>query len=58
MIEGVVLIGREDDFGLLELGKYVDFVVFLEDLFVVLVEEIVVIEVCEIWVDGVCWYVM
>jgi len=51
-IEGAVSIGREDDLGSLEVGKYADFVVLSDDPLAVDAEEISSIAVRETWVDG------
>ncbi|GAT71778.1 amidohydrolase [Microbacterium sp. HM58-2] len=51
-IEGAVSIGREDDLGSLEVGKYADFVVLSDDPLAVPAEEISSIAVRETWVDG------
>ncbi|MBS0023719.1 amidohydrolase [Microbacterium paraoxydans] len=52
-IEGAISIGREDDLGSLEVGKYADFAVLSDDPLAVPAEEIAAIEVRETWVDGV-----
>ena len=52
-IEGAVSIGREDDLGSLEVGKYADFAVLSGDPLAVPAEEISAITVRETWVDGV-----
>lgn len=52
-IEGAISIGREDDLGSLEVGKYADFAVLSDDPLAVPAEEIGAIEVRETWVDGV-----
>jgi len=51
-IEGAVSIGREDDLGSLEVGKYADFVVLSDDPLTVAADEISSISVRETWVDG------
>lgn len=51
-IEGAVSIGREDDLGSLEVGKYADFVVLSDDPLAVDADEISSITVRETWVDG------
>ena len=51
-IEGAVSIGREDDLGSLEVGKYADFAVLSDDPLVVAGEDIAAITVRETWVDG------
>jgi predicted amidohydrolase YtcJ len=51
-IEGAVSIGREDDLGSLEVGKYADFAVLSGDPLAVPAEEISAITVRETWVDG------
>lgn len=51
-IEGAVSIGREDDLGSLEPGKYADFVVLSDDPLAVDAEDISSIAVRETWVDG------
>ncbi|HWS52025.1 MAG TPA: amidohydrolase [Microbacterium sp.] len=51
-IEGAVSIGREDDLGSLEVGKYADFAVLSDDPLAVPAEEIASIRVLETWVDG------
>lgn len=51
-IEGAVSIGREDDLGSLEVGKYADFAVLSDDPLAVAAEEIAAITVRETWVDG------
>ena len=48
-----VSIGREDDLGSLEVGKYADFAVLSGDPLAVPAEEISAITVRETWVDGV-----
>ncbi len=50
--EGAVSLGREDDLGSLEAGKYADFVVLDRDPVTVPAEEIAAITVRETWVDG------
>ncbi|WP_091227863.1 amidohydrolase [Microbacterium sp. 3J1] len=50
--EGAVSIGREDDLGSLEVGKYADFVVLSDDPLSVAAEDIAAIAVRETWVDG------
>ena len=50
--EGAVSIGREDDLGSLEVGKYADFVVLSDDPLAVAGEDIAQIAVRETWVDG------
>ncbi|WP_345802248.1 amidohydrolase [Microbacterium sp. AZCO] len=49
---GAVSIGREDDLGSLELGKYADFAVLSDDPLAVAADEISGIRVLETWVDG------
>lgn len=51
-IEGAISIGREDDLGSLEVGKYADFAVLSDDPLAVAGEEIAAITVRETWVDG------
>ncbi len=51
-IEGAVSIGREDDLGSLEIGKYADFVVLSDDPLAVDADDISSIAVRETWVDG------
>lgn len=51
-IEGAVSIGREDDLGSLEVGKYADFAVLSDDPLLVAGEDIAAITVRETWVDG------
>lgn len=51
-IEGAVSIGREDDLGSLEVGKYADFVVLSDDPLTVDADDISSIAVRETWVDG------
>lgn len=51
-IEGAVSIGREDDVGSLEVGKYADFAVLSDDPLAVAREDIAAIRVLETWVDG------
>ncbi len=51
-IEGAISIGREDDLGSLEVGKYADFAVLSDDPLVVAGEDIAAITVRETWVDG------
>ncbi|WP_217184937.1 amidohydrolase [Streptomyces sp. AC495_CC817] len=51
-IEGAISIGREDDLGSLEAGKYADFAVLSDDPLAVAPEEISAIVVRETWVDG------
>ncbi|MEV7799858.1 amidohydrolase [Microbacterium foliorum] len=51
-IEGAVSIGREDDLGSLEVGKYADFVVLSDDPLAVDADDISSIAVRETWVDG------
>ncbi|KNY04008.1 amidohydrolase [Microbacterium sp. GCS4] len=50
--EGAVSIGREDDLGSLEVGKYADFAVLSDDPLAVASEDISAITVRETWVDG------
>jgi predicted amidohydrolase YtcJ len=50
--EGAVSIGREDDLGSLEVGKYADFAVLSDDPLTVAAEDISAITVRETWVDG------
>ena len=51
-IEGAISIGREDDLGSLEVGKYADFAVLSDDPLAVAPEAISAIVVRETWVDG------
>ncbi|MBO0980250.1 amidohydrolase [Microbacterium sp. SD291] len=51
-IEGAISIGREDDLGSLEVGKYADFAVLSDDPLGVPAEDISAITVRETWVDG------
>ncbi|WP_223585623.1 amidohydrolase [Microbacterium sp. OVT16B] len=51
-IEGAISIGREDDLGSLEVGKYADFAVLSDDPLAVAPETISAIIVRETWVDG------
>ena len=51
-IEGAISIGREDDLGSLEVGKYADFAVLGADPLTVDAEQIAAIPVRETWVDG------
>lgn len=51
-IEGAISIGREDDLGSLEVGKYADFAVLSDDPLAVAGEDIAAITVRETWVDG------
>ncbi|WP_136054747.1 amidohydrolase [Microbacterium sp. K24] len=51
-IEGAISIGREDDLGSLEVGKYADFAVLSDDPLAVAAEDIAAITVRETWVDG------
>lgn len=51
-IEGAISIGREDDLGSLEVGKYADFAVLSDDPLAVPGEDIAAITVRETWVDG------
>ena len=51
-LEGAVSIGREDDLGSLEVGKYADFAVLSDDPLAVAGEDIAAIRVLETWVDG------
>ncbi|MDQ0727895.1 amidohydrolase [Microbacterium sp. W4I20] len=51
-IEGAISIGREDDLGSLEVGKYADFAVLSDDPLAVAAEDIAAISVRETWVDG------
>ncbi|MEV4668936.1 amidohydrolase [Microbacterium sp. LWO12-1.2] len=51
-IEGAISIGREDDLGSLEVGKYADFAVLSDDPLAVPAEDIAAITVRETWVDG------
>lgn len=50
--EGAVSIGREDDLGSLETGKYADFVVLSDDPLGVAPDSIAAITVQQTWVDG------
>lgn len=50
--EGAVSLGREDDLGSLEVGKYADFAVLSDDPLAVADDEISSIRVLETWVDG------
>lgn len=51
-IEGAISLGREDDLGSLEVGKYADFAVLSDDPLAVAPETISAIVVRETWVDG------
>ncbi|WP_137844603.1 amidohydrolase [Microbacterium sp. 2FI] len=51
-IEGAVSIGREDDLGSLEVGKYADFAVLTDDPLTTPAETISQIAVLETWVGG------
>lgn len=52
-VEGAVSIGREDDLGSLEVGKYADFAVLAADPLAAPPDQIAAIDVLETWVDGV-----
>ncbi|MBO9625413.1 MAG: amidohydrolase [Microbacterium sp.] len=51
-IEGAISLGREDDLGSLEVGKYADFAVLSDDPLAVAPDAISAIIVRETWVDG------
>lgn len=51
-LEGAVSVGREDDLGSLEVGKYADFAVLSDDVLQVAAEDIAGIRVLETWVGG------
>lgn len=51
-LEGAVSLGREAEFGSLEVGKRADFVVLGADPLVVAGKEIASVPVLETWVDG------
>ena len=51
-LEGAISLGREDDLGSLEVGKFADFVVLDEDPLVADPERIGSIRVRETWIDG------
>lgn len=51
-LEGAVSLGREDDLGSLEVGKYADFAVLSDDPLAVASEAIAEIGVVETWVGG------
>ena len=57
-IEGAVSLGREDDLGSLEAGKYADFAVLGADPLAVEASEISQIPVLETWVAGERRYAM
>lgn len=53
-LEGAITLGREHEFGSLEVGKRADFTVLGADPLEVPGEEIAAIAVIETWVDGIC----